>query len=209
MTLSQNHIQALNNHLSKHFIFNTLNSINSFIVENNAAVATNYLSKFGKLLRMVIEHSNQVFISLQKEIETLELYVFMEKMRFQNGIAVDIKVASNIDAAGILVPPFVLQPYIESAIWHSLASETVNQILIEIILVGENKIAYHITSAKTKGKPKLRQLLLPDEIAKQIQQTDTWLDKNSSLFEIENIDLYNHEHTIVANKTIITLSINH
>jgi LytS/YehU family sensor histidine kinase len=207
MTSIDNQLQALQNNVSKHFIFNTLNSINSFIIDNNAKIATDYLSKFGKLLRLVIDNSACEKISLAKELEALHLYMLMEKMRFNNKVILEIKLDADIDIEQIMVPPFLIQPYIEYAIWHLLANQASKNIVLEIGLKNHNKMMYAITHAKTNGTPKLRQALLPHQVQQQIKNTTKWITKNNLLFEVEKIDLYNEAQIAIAQKTSIILPI--
>jgi LytS/YehU family sensor histidine kinase len=204
MISSELHAQSINNSLSKHFIFNTLNNINSYIVANNASLATDYLSKFGKLLRMVIEHSGMHKVSLAKEIEALKLYLWLEKKRFSL-IDLDVNIASNIAMSDVLVPPLILQPYIENAIWQSLVNNTFTKIVLDISLSGAANICYSITEQKNEGKPKLRQAPMPHEVQDLMKGTKDWLNKNNTLFNVEKVDLYNEQQIAIAQKTIIML----
>jgi LytS/YehU family sensor histidine kinase len=206
MISSELHAQSINNSLSKHFIFNTLNNINSFIIANNASLATDYLSKFGKLLRMVIEHSGMNKISLAKEIDALKLYLWLEKKRFVL-IDLDVNIASNIALADVLVPPLILQPYIEYAIWQSLANNNFTKIVLDISLYGASSLCYTITEQKNESKAKLRQAPLPHEVQDLMKGTKDWLNKNNSLFNVEKVDLYNEQQIAIAQKTIIMLPI--
>jgi LytS/YehU family sensor histidine kinase len=200
---------SINNHLSKHFIFNTLNSINSYIIDNDAKIATNYLAKFGKLLRLVIDNTSCETITLSQELEALQLYIFMERMRFSNKIQLELNVDANIDASIIKVPPFILPPLIEKAIWQTLASELDNnKIILDIKLKGIKTIEYTITEKKTNGKLKLQSNTLATQIKLKINNEAQTINKNSSLFNIEMIDLYNEEQHVIAFKTIISIPLN-
>lgn len=113
-------MQKLRSQMNPHFIFNALNSINGFIVENQTHLASDYLTKFSRLIRMILDHSKSDMISLTKELEALNLYVMMEKNRFDQSFDFQITIAEHIDTDQIEVPPLILQPYIENSIWHGL-----------------------------------------------------------------------------------------
>jgi len=113
-------MQALRAQMNPHFIFNSLNSINMFILENNKLQASEYLSKFSRLVRLILQNSQEAFIPLENELEALELYLELESMRFQNKFEYKVEVDDDVDTAELKVPPLIIQPYAENAIWHGL-----------------------------------------------------------------------------------------
>jgi tetratricopeptide (TPR) repeat protein len=113
-------MQALRAQMNPHFIFNCLSSINRFILKNESEAASDYLTKFSRLIRMVLLNSKQTFISLQDELETLKLYLEMERLRFINAFDYNISFVNEIDPENIFIPPLLLQPFAENAIWHGL-----------------------------------------------------------------------------------------
>ncbi len=113
-------LKSLRSQMNPHFIFNALNSVNSFIATNDERTANRYLSDFSKLMRAVLENSEQDFIPLQKEIELLELYTKLEHFRFQDKFDYNITIAESVDVDSYQIPPMLLQPYIENAVWHGL-----------------------------------------------------------------------------------------
>lgn len=112
--------QALSQQMNPHFIFNTLNSIQFFIYENNNDKSVHYLSKFAKLMRTVLENSQYETISIQKELNALALYLDLESLRFKDGFNYKIDVSLEIDPEVYHIYPLILQPYIENSIWHGL-----------------------------------------------------------------------------------------
>ncbi len=118
--LAETEMAALRAQMNPHFIFNCLNSIKLYTLENDSAMASDYLSKFSKLIRMVLENSRCEKITLENELETLRLYVYMEAMRFKNKVKYTIEVEEAIDPQFVEIPPLLLQPYVENAIWHGL-----------------------------------------------------------------------------------------
>ena len=113
-------MQALRAQMNPHFIFNSLNSINRFILQNNRAQASEYLTKFSKLVRLILQNSQASLISLESELEALELYLDLEALRFEHHFAYKISVSKDIDIEVLKVPPLIIQPYAENAIWHGL-----------------------------------------------------------------------------------------
>lgn len=113
-------LKSLRSQMNPHFIFNALNSVNSFIASNDERTANRYLTDFSKLMRAVLENSEEDFIALSKEIELLQLYTKLEHFRFQDKFDYDITVDETINVEEFLIPPMLLQPYIENAVWHGL-----------------------------------------------------------------------------------------
>ena len=117
-------LKSLRSQMNPHFIFNALNSVNSFIASNDERTANKYLSDFSLLMRAVLENSEEDFIPLEKEIELLELYTKLEHFRFQDKFDYAITVDENVNVNEFQIPPMLLQPYIENAVWHGLRYKT-------------------------------------------------------------------------------------
>lgn len=113
-------LKSLRTQMNPHFIFNALNSVNNYIAINDERNANRYLSEFSTLMRAVLENSDEDFIPLSKELELLELYVRLEHMRFQDKFEYEINVDEKLNVSDFQIPPMLLQPYIENAIWHGL-----------------------------------------------------------------------------------------
>ncbi|HZZ76852.1 MAG TPA: histidine kinase, partial [Puia sp.] len=126
-------MQALRAQMNPHFIFNSLNSINRFILQNNKAEASEYLIKFSKLVRMILQNSQASLISLESELESLRLYLEMEVLRFNYHFDYRISVPEYLDIEMLKVPPLIIQPFVENAIWHGLMhKEEKGQLDIEV-----------------------------------------------------------------------------
>jgi LytS/YehU family sensor histidine kinase len=106
--------------MNPHFIFNALNSVNSFIASNDERTANKYLSDFSQLMRAVLENSDEDFIPLAKEIELLDLYVKLEHFRFRDKFNYTLHVDEKLQISEFVIPPMLLQPYVENAVWHGL-----------------------------------------------------------------------------------------
>lgn len=113
-------LSALRSQMNPHFIFNCLNSIKLYTIQNDTTAATAYLSKFSKLIRLVLENSRSERITLRSELAALELYIQMEAMRFKEKLSYRINVKEDVETDYIELPPLLLQPYVENAIWHGL-----------------------------------------------------------------------------------------
>ena len=126
-------MQALRAQMNPHFIFNSLNSINRFILQNNKVQASEYLTKFSKLVRMILQNSQVSLITLETELESLELYLNLEALRLNYHFDYNISVPKNLDISALQVPPLILQPYVENAIWHGLMhKEEKGQLDVEV-----------------------------------------------------------------------------
>jgi len=110
---------ALRTQMNPHFIFNSLNTINSFVNSNNIAQSTQYISKFSKLIRLILDHSRQKKITLGDELEVAMLYIQLEQIRFEHRFKFDIQV-NGADPDIAEVPPLIIQPFVENAILHGL-----------------------------------------------------------------------------------------
>jgi len=113
-------LKSLRSQMNPHFIFNALNSVNSFISKSDERAANRYLTDFSKLMRSVLNNSEEDFISLEKEIELLQLYLKLEHSRFKEKFDYEIKIDANLQISDFKIPPMLLQPYVENAVWHGL-----------------------------------------------------------------------------------------
>lgn len=122
--------RALRAQMNPHFIFNCLNAIQELIVRENYDASYKYLSKFSRLLRMVLDHSEKNFIPLSTEIEMCQLYLDLESMRFKHSFEYIVKVDPAIDTDTVMIPSLLMQPFIENAIWHGLLQKNGDKKLI-------------------------------------------------------------------------------
>ena len=117
-------LQSLRREMNPHFIFNSLNSVNQFIATNNELEANQYLTKFSKLMRGVMENSAHDFIPLYEELELLKNYLGLEKSRFQEKFNYEILIDELLDFQNLQIPVMLIQPFLENAIWHGLRYKT-------------------------------------------------------------------------------------
>ena len=113
-------MRALRAQMNPHFIFNCLSSINRYIVKSDHKTASGYLTKFSKLIRLILDNSAADMVSIDKELQSLQLYIDMEILRFDHAFKYSIEVEESIDKEENYIPSMILQPYVENAIWHGL-----------------------------------------------------------------------------------------
>ncbi len=114
-------MRALQTQMNPHFLFNSLNSIKHYIIKNNKKDATYFLSKLAMFIRKILDSSRLKEITLQEEVNIMQLYLEVENIRLRQRIQFDVKIDNSIDLTQIKIPPLVLQPFIENAIWHGLS----------------------------------------------------------------------------------------
>lgn len=156
-------MRALQSQMNPHFIFNSLNSIRSYMIKNETKEASGYLSKFSRLIRQILEYSTEESISLKQELQVLNLYVQIEQLRFRDEFGFDVRVDESIDQELILIPPLIVQPFLENAIWHGLMQkEGAKKIELVIkeedaylnITIRDNGIGREEASKSRSGVPK-------------------------------------------------------
>jgi ligand-binding sensor domain-containing protein len=122
--IAETEMKALRAQMNPHFIFNCLNSIQKYILQNDHFAASQYLTRFSRLIRLILDHSNQDMILLSGELELLKLYVEMEQLRFDNRFDFSAELDDSIDPGSVSIPSMLVQPYLENAIWHGLLHST-------------------------------------------------------------------------------------
>ena len=136
-------LQSLRARLNPHFMFNSLNAIQELILKEDFENSHTYLAKFARLLRMLLENSEKPFTSLQKEIDFVELYLSIEKLRLPD-LQYSITIDPFIDKDETLIPTMILQPYIENAVWHGLSHKAGNRKLGLIIKKQNGVVVYNV-----------------------------------------------------------------
>jgi len=145
LRLAEARVTALRSQMNPHFLFNGLNSIKSFVISNQPRAAGDYLSKFARLIRLILENSKASLIPLDKELETLRLYLGMEQLRFENKFDYHISIDERLDLYNICVPPTLIQPYVENAIWHGILHRQEAGGLVNISIDKLEEPAFRIT----------------------------------------------------------------
>lgn len=139
--LSELRLEALRSQMNPHFIFNALNSVNRYIVRNSPETASEYLIKFSKLIRQILENSKSPTITLENELDALRLYIEIELLRFDHKFDYKISVDDSINKEKVKIPPMIFQPFVENAIWHGLMNKNnKGNISIDVKYVGEKRL---------------------------------------------------------------------
>lgn len=134
-------LQALRAQMNPHFLFNTLNSIKFFIIRNEPDAAADYLTKFSRLIRLILSNSKSERIALSTELEALRLYVELERLRFGKQFEFVLSLDDSIEPDYVQVPPLIVQPYVENAIWHGLMhKDSEGRLEVRLSLEGENLV---------------------------------------------------------------------
>ena len=135
--LQEVEMKALRSQMNPHFLFNSLNSIKNFITQNKSVEAAKHLTTFSKLMRMILSNSKEQLITIHDELAALKIYLDLESMRFEKVFSFDIDVDHSIDQLQCFVPPLLLQPFVENAIWHGLLhKESSGKLEIKVIKEG-------------------------------------------------------------------------
>jgi len=136
--IAETEMMALRAQMNPHFIFNCINSIDALIQSNDKYQATVYLNKFAKLIRNILDSSKQNVVTLSKDLETLQLYIDLEKFRTENKFTAEIKAEASLLQDDYKVPPLIIQPFVENAILHGLRNRTDNQGKLSVSVVRSN-----------------------------------------------------------------------
>lgn len=206
-------VQALRSQMNPHFVFNCLNAINRFILSHEAEAASDYLTKFSRLMRMIMNHSRHSIVTLAEETEMLRLYLDMERLRFKDAFDYRIDAGADVDAGELLIPPLLLQPFVENAVWHglmhkeergwlSITMEVHDQVLSCIIRdngIGRRRAAL----LKSKSVEKHKSMGL--QITAERMALLTGTDPKEPFFTIE--DLYDEHGNAVGTQVTLTIRV--
>jgi hypothetical protein len=161
LQIAELRLQTLQSQMNPHFIFNSLNSVGKYILENNPAAGARYLSKFSKLIRRILDNSSHNLLPLHQIIETLEMYMELESLRFNREFSYQLKKTDEEDEImNLRLPPMLLQPFVENAIWHGLMpKEGEKKLLVSIekkentlyCMVEDNGVGRSNTPPQTEG----------------------------------------------------------
>ncbi|MBO9730792.1 MAG: tetratricopeptide repeat protein [Chitinophaga sp.] len=130
-------LRSLRSQMNPHFIFNSLSSIHRYIWSNNQEEASDYLTKFSRLMRLILDNTQHTFVTLNKELESLRLYLDLESLRCNGIFDYSFNIDPDINDEEVLIPPMILQPYVENAIWHGLVHKLPEEkglLTIDIVL---------------------------------------------------------------------------
>ncbi|TND03417.1 MAG: putative signal transduction histidine kinase, partial [Bacteroidetes bacterium] len=208
--LAETELKALRAQMNPHFVFNAIGSIQNFILNNKNEDANKYLLVFAQLIRNVLEQSKEELITLQQEINTLKLYLGIESLRFKNKFNWKISPAENLDSENILIPPLLLQPFVENALWHGLMTmEEHGELIITIRAEGDKLVCLiedngigRKASGELKKSKNLRQSLGTTISKDRLETMELLLGRKT---ELEITDLYTAEGRACGTRVRIAL----
>ncbi|MFK8060374.1 MAG: sensor histidine kinase [Polaribacter sp.] len=205
-------LTSLLTQMNPHFIFNALNSIKLHIINNEPKKASHYLNKFSKLIRKILEASKQKESTLSEELETMDLYMTIENIRFSNEIDFQVIVDENINLQTTKLPPLILQPFLENALWHGLSSKKNDKkILLNIqktteifiqINIEDNGIG-RIASAKIKSEKSIKRGAVGISLTKD--RLDNFVKNFKNNYAITYIDLVDEKNKATGTKVILEI----
>lgn len=204
-------MSALRAQMNPHFIFNCLNSIESYIIRNDTRKASQYLNNFGRLVRLILQNSRSSYISLEDELESLNLYLELEQMRFKDSFAYEIILQEGLHPEAMEIPPMLLQPFLENAIWHGLNHReaggivTVNIKKCEeslVCVIQDNGIG-RVAAGKLRAAQKIKRKSMGMDITLQRIETINKIYNTNNEVTIE--DLYDEQGNPTGTRITIVI----
>ena len=206
-------LSALRSQMNPHFIFNCLNSIMLYTVENKTDEAAAYISRFSKLIRNMLDSSRSDRVTLASELESIKLYIELEAMRFKNKLQYSITIDKNIDSDFTEIPPLLVQPYIENAIWHGLMTKPAGGLItiavaedataeLLLLTISDNGIGRKAAEAIKSKKETYHKSLGTKVTGERIALIN---EKFKSRADVTITDLYDTNHEPSGTQVIIKL----
>lgn len=209
--VNQSKLKAIKSQMNPHFFYNALNTLQSFILSNEKRLAIDYLSKFSNLTRTILEMTEKDFISIAEEVKTLQLYLEIEKGRFDEDFSYAIDVSKSIDQESIKIPTMLLQPHVENAVKHGLLHKQGNKkVTISFtiannelhITIDDNGIGRQKSSELNEIKNKNHQSFATEALQNRIDLLNSYNQKNISLKIIDK-----HNQLNQPTGTLVTITI--
>jgi len=199
-------LKALRAQMNPHFLFNSMNSIKGIIIKKDVKNAINYLTKLSSLIRAILSNSEKKSISLANEIEALQLYIQLESLRFTKKFEHQIQVDKNIDSSFVRIPPLILQPFVENAIWHGLIPKLTAPKQLNINLLRKGDFVLCEIQDNGIGRKQSEQVKSKKEHHSMgIDITRKRIQLLHQENEIEIIDLVDDEGKALGTKVIVKL----
>ncbi len=208
--LADMEMKVLKAHMNPHFIFNSLNSINWYIIKSETEKASLYLTKFSKLIRLILDNSNHKTISLHQELAALKLYLEMEALRFNEKFSYSISIDKDLNPISIGVPPMVIQPFVENAIWQGLLlKEAEGKIDIQVNRM-KGGLKYIITDNGIGRKKAIEMNTKAADEDKTLGMRVngdrlTMLNRESSIASVDTVDLENSQGQPLGTQVIVKM----
>jgi len=194
--VSEIEMRALRAQMNPHFLFNVLNSIKLYMVKNDSQNAAAYLTKFSRLIRLILNNSKSKMVLLSKELDALKLYIELEQLRFNNKFDFEMKINDDVDTDFFEIPPMILQPFIENAIWHGLMHKVDGKGMLSIKIDENNENIEIIITDNGIGRDKAQSIKT---------RSPTKHQSFGMKITSDRIDIVNHIYDTKASVEVIDL----
>ena len=208
--LTATEMQALRSQMNPHFLYNSLNAIRLFVLQNDSDNAEKYLVKFAKLMRLILDNSREEWIHLESELQQLQLYLELEQLRFDNKFDFSIITNTSLQRGTVSIPSMILQPHIENAILHGIAHKQTKGFIQLRIVTSDHQLECIIEDDGV-GRQKASQLKNKMSSHKSVglKVTEERLQllslRTGKKTNVQVMDLYNEENIAAGTKVIIHL----
>jgi tetratricopeptide (TPR) repeat protein len=213
LQVSETEMKALRSQMNPHFIFNALQSIQTFLMSHRSEEANTYLLKFSKLMRLVLENSQHSEVSLKDDMQALELYMQLESIRLPHPFTYEFHIDASIDLENDTIPPLILQPFVENAIWHGLQYKS-EPGHINIFISKKDNALYATIEDNGVGRDKSKQVQQPMLIKKESLGMKLTEERLKILNELKKIkaefkitDLFTKDNRSAGTKVELSLPI--
>lgn len=211
LQISETEMKALRSQMNPHFIFNALQSIQTFLLSHKSEEANAYLLKFSKLMRLVLENSQHSEVPLKEDMQALELYLQLESIRLQHPFTYQFHVDKTVDTENDSIPPLILQPFVENAIWHGLQYKP-GPGHIDIYISKKSNALYATVEDNGVGRDMSKQAAQPMLIKRESLGMKLTEERLKILNELKNIkaqfkitDLFSSENKPAGTKVELSL----
>ena len=187
-------LKALRAQMNPHFIFNCLNSIQAFILRENTFEATEYLQKFSRLIRLILDNSQKTSNTIEDEVEILGLYLDLEQLRLRNMFDYEIIVSKDLDKSFVEIPSMIIQPVIENSIWHGFSNSDKKGMISVIFAKQQNQLSCTVidNGIGRKKSIEIKERLGGTHESKGIKliedRLSVWCKTNGFKFELQIFD---------------------
>jgi ligand-binding sensor domain-containing protein len=194
--MAETKMEALQSQMNPHFIFNAMNSIQNYIIDNNVDDALMYMGEFSKLIRRTLDNSSKQRVTLSEEIQYLKSYIILENMRFKNIVKLELNIESNLDLFETEIPPMLLQPFIENVYVHAFDSTSKTPTLTISLKQIQN---YLFCEIKDNGKGMAIENLNKLNTSKGIKLAKERID----LFQCDDVQAVTISSSLNAGTTVV------
>ena len=192
--ITETKMESLRAQMNPHFIFNSLNSIENFMMRNERRTASEYLTKFSELIRIMLDSSRTDLVPFLKSLEAIQLYVELERLRFNNKFTFQLTIDPVLSNNDFRVPPLLIQAYVENAILHGLSQSERDSLKLSIAATLQNDYIIYTIEDNGIGR---------EQSAKYKQHNKPFHKSLGSQLTQERIDIFNLQHN-AESRVVIT-----